>query len=169
GKDALASVAQFDVALASATTTRPTTLADAWIEVENLSRRAADVVAHITNAAKGDDNAGVCAQTLARQCTALRDELIFFAPWLELPSVPRTNPDLPGPHAIPTLRQLATVAAAWTPTSILGRDDGTSTEARDLLSTFQRFVTRGGERAKAMIADIDQLALRTSTLAEMDF
>ena len=110
---AVAQFAQFDTALALASTTGPATLADAWVHVERLTACAADAAAQFTLGQPADSpsEASFWADALARQCADLHDDLIFLAPWLELQASPGTVPDFPGGSMIPTLRELAALDA----------------------------------------------------------
>ena len=91
------------------------------------------------------------------QCTALRDDLIFFAPWLKSETMPATDVAFPGANNIPTLRELAAFTAVDSPTIVLGRD------AEQLLGS------QVAERAVELIVEIDRLALQATALATMDF
>ncbi len=124
GDHAPATIANFEEALVTATAARPNTLPSAWIQLKCLVACAADVVMRFDAgpSANGEAEAGIWAHALARQCTALRDDLIFFAPWLESETMPATDVAFPGTNSIPTLRELAAFTAVDSPTIVLGRD-----------------------------------------------
>jgi cyclic beta-1,2-glucan synthetase len=177
GKDAPATVRRFEDALALADVAKPTTLADAWTQLERLTACAAGAAAHFSadtadgthGPANHEGEAGFWAEALARQCTALRDELLVLAPWLKLGSVQSRGPGLPGARAIPTLRDLAALSAAWSPTIARGRDNAPSAEDRDFLEALQFLVRQGSERAALRIGAINQLALQVTSLAAVDY
>ncbi len=144
---ALADIARFRSMLDAATAAKPTTLAQAWIEVGRLAACAADAAAQCSV----DDPAGPQSDTefwtksLARQCAELRDELTLLAPWLSLPLPPGADDELPGAHGIPTLRELAA------------------------LDTPQGPVAQGAAYARARMAAIDELSAQATALATMDY
>ncbi|TMH37344.1 MAG: cyclic beta 1-2 glucan synthetase, partial [Betaproteobacteria bacterium] len=165
---------QFETALQSAAAARPVTLADAWAHVERLAALANDVAALLAaTSANGpadtESEAGFWAQTLARQCADVRDELVLLAPWLDLSTESRTGLDLPGDTNIPTLRDLAALNAAWSPTIERARNDGPTMEERRLPDTLRLLVTQGAERARTRIVAIEALAGEASALAAMDY
>ena len=120
-------------------------LADAWAQVQRLASYAADAAAHFSGNADAESAAAFWAQSLARQCADLRDDLIFLAPWLELGSTPG-----PGLHALdtnsmPTLRELAA------------------------LDVSEPLVALGAERAMARILSLEALALQATALTVIDY
>jgi cellobiose phosphorylase len=171
GKDPPATVLQFEKVLELAAAARPVTLPGAWVQLQLLAACAADGAADFpaSQPANSDSESSFWARALARQCADLRDELIFLAPWLELRTVPGTGVDLPATNSIPTLRELAALGTAWTPTIERARNNGLATEQLDFLDTLQPLVTQGAERAKARIGAIEALALQATALATMDY
>ena len=170
GKSPPAAVLQFQKALELAAAARPATLADAWVEVERLAARAAEAVASFT--ASGTDGhseseAAFWAGALARQCVDLRDDLVLLAPWLELRALPGTDLDFPADNSVPTLRELATLDAAWSPMIEPARSNRPTPAGQ--LDALQPLVTQGAERARARIIAIEALALQASALATMDY
>ncbi len=139
--------ARFESELEAATTNRAETLADAWVKLDRLATCAADVAGQInvdaeTNAT-GD--ARFWAALLAAQCTDLRDDLLFLAPWLPQCAVEGVSSGPPVVDGIPTLGELAA------------------------LSGSLPLLTQGVARAKARLEDIDQLASLVAALATMEF
>jgi len=175
GKDPPAAVLQFEKALELAAAAKPATLAHGWVQVKRLAAYAADVAAHFS--ANGTDGPGspegearFWAESLARQCAGLRDELLHLAPWLELGTIPGTSLNLPGASSIPTLRELALLlGTAWAPTTEQARSNSPAAEEPNLLDTLQPLVTQGAERATARIGAIEALALQATALATMDY
>ena len=77
---------QFQVDLKFACASRPTTLTAAHLCLDGLTSRA-EAFADSLNGVTDTDVNGWC-HTLARQCRANLDELLFLAPWIELPAAP---------------------------------------------------------------------------------
>ena len=126
GNDVSPNIAPFAKAFELATAAKPVTLRDAWAHVELLAACSADAVAPFTTGDPGhaESDASFWARALARQCAGLRAELIFLAPWLALPTLPGGDSDLPGTKGIPTLRELAALASAWSTIADNGRQRG---------------------------------------------
>lgn len=95
--------------LDDASQARPTTLEAARQCLERLATGAEEGADALTTHVASE--AHRWTQTLARQCRAILDDLLFLAPWLTAPAAPiglRGFPaDLHGLSAIPTLHQLA--------------------------------------------------------------
>ena len=150
GKDAeaeVAQLAQFDSALAQASASGSTSLASAWVHVDRLAACAEDVALRFTpgDPAGSPTEVQFWADALVRHCADLRDDLMFLAPWLAPQQVAGTVSTLDGADGIPTLRELATL---------------------DMLSPLH---AQGAARASARIAAIEQLALRATAFATMDY
>ncbi len=171
GQQSMLAIAEFEKALASAIAASPVTLADAWAHVDLLAAHAADVVAHMTATSPTDSEteAGIWTHALERQCADLRDELISFAPWLELQSGSKKFHNFPGANGVPTLRELATLDAARPAIIEHARVNGSTVDQRNLLDTPRDLITLGAQRATARMAAIDELALQANALAEMDY
>jgi cyclic beta-1,2-glucan synthetase len=167
----LAVVAQFEQTLTSAVVTGPATLAAAWVRVEQLATCAADLARHFAAdpTLHPASEASVWSQALARQCAELRDELVFLAPWLSLPSFPETAVDFPGLTGIPTLREIA--AFDTTSLSIRERrgDNEATVQRQETLARIRELVAQGASRAQARMATLDQIALQAGALATMDY
>jgi cellobiose phosphorylase len=144
GKDPPAAIAQFEKALEATAAAKPAALADAWVQVERLASCAADAAARLA-VSHADSEAVFWAEALARQCAALRDELVFLAPWLEERTLAGAASEFPGVNGIPTLRELA---------------------AFDALPPL---IVQGAERARARMLAIEALALQANALAAMDY
>ncbi len=171
GKDPSPDVAQFEKALELATAASPITLSDAWAHVELLSARAADAAARIAASHSGQpqSEARFWATALTRQCDGLRDDLIFLAPWLALPAEPGRDSNFPTANGIPTLRELAALASAWSPIVDNDRNSVPRPDDGDPFDKLQPLVMQAAERASARMTAIDQLALQAAALAAMDY
>ncbi|GAB6040390.1 GH36-type glycosyl hydrolase domain-containing protein [Endothiovibrio diazotrophicus] len=152
------------------------TPAEALQHLEELIEAAQAVVAGVDderNGETGDDPGGEAhwwAQALLGQCRALRDELLFLAPWAVLPAAPEGPERLPGPPglaALPTLRALAEFDA---PPPVPNPSTGPAASARAAwLAERQRLVGLGGERARARLATLRRLAAQAGGFAEMEY
>jgi len=157
GETDSAALAKFRKDLESACNTRPATLVATRTLLERLTRTAEAVAAEL-----GDEPASQAAWwagTLARQCAALREDLVFLAPWSGLAEAHGGIGNLPELEIIPTLRTLAGLEAALS-NRLTGHPELAAT--RDL-------VGQASGRAQARIADIRRLALQAGELAEMEY
>jgi cellobiose phosphorylase len=170
GDDTHAHLAAFDAALAAAAAARPATLPTAWDCLQRLATLANAVAAEllpVIPTSDGTDEAGIWAAALARQCAALRDELVVLAPWLGQTFA--THTDCPGAKAIPTLRELSALAAVELPTGEPWRDNGATSETAQLSGALRTLVAQSADRAAAATVAIHELVQKTSTLAAMDY
>ncbi len=167
GGSALARLAQLQVDLASASDSRPATLAAARRCLVRLATSATELVASLD--AGPESHARWWARALARQCQAALDELDFLAPWIVLPDPQNRLSDFHGTDKIPTLRELAGLEADLLPAieHRLGSDG--APEEREWLGELRRFIAEANHRAKARIAAIERLALQSSKLASLEY
>ena len=152
----------FRTQLDAANESSPVTLPAIWCLIERLSEFTAAL-----NEGLGHDPASQAAwwaRTLAKQCQAIRGELIFLVPWLELPEVPHGLAMQAQIDSIPTLRGLAGLALS---ASLNDSDKAPSQQA--WLAEFRRDIELGSARARARIADIQHLALLAGELAEFEY
>ena len=141
---------------------RPDTLPAAWRLIRQLSQAASAL--HQGMDHDPASQAAWWSRALAKQCQAIRDELIFLAPWLELPEVPHGLTEQPHVESVPTLQGLAGLIL---PTPLISAEITPSQQA--WLAKLRRAIELGSERARARIADIQRLALRAGDLAEMQY
>ena len=135
--------------------------------LDRFARAAADLTGNPADPPESE--ATWWARALARQCQSYLDDLLFLAPWLDLPAAPPGIGDLPGDREIPTLRELARIAVESCP--IAEPVPGTqATDAQtDWLAERRRLVTQGSGRARERIAAIGRLALQARELARIDY
>jgi cyclic beta-1,2-glucan synthetase len=132
---------------------------------------ASDVVTDVVTeaATRSTSQADWWAGALSRQCQAVRDELIFLAPWTGMPAVPVGLGEFPEIDAMPTLRALAGLELAWT-ARLVSRLNGSATpEQANWMAAFQRDIAQGSSRAQQRIAAIEQLALQAGEMANMEY
>jgi cyclic beta-1,2-glucan synthetase len=171
GDDRPAVMLRFEKALVSAVAARPTTLVGAWIEVDRLAAGAAEVAAQLSGSrpTDSDTDAEFWWSTLARQCTDLREELVFLAPWLPLGTTSVASLDLPGASGIPTLRELAKFAPAESPSFERPCEDNKAGEEGAVLDVLRPLCAQGAARALERMATVDLLVVQAGALAEMDY
>ena len=154
--------------LESACASPPATLQAARLLSERLTQFAEAITDDFGH--KPESHAGWWAGALSRQCRAARDELTFLAPWTGLPEPPDGLGDLPETHAIPTLRALAGLDVALSSRIESRRPEVDVTPETEVwLADLRRHIEQGGERARARIAAIQQLALQAGELADMEY
>src|SRR5512139_3344499 len=161
-----AQLVQLQKELASASVSRPTTLAGARQCLDHVGTRAAEM-ADLLGAAP-ESRATWWARALARQCRNALDDLTFLAPWAALPTAPDRFRALPGLGGIPTLRELAGLDAELVP-ALTGIESEATPEERDWLAELRRLVPEASQRARARIAAVRRLAQRSSELARMEY
>jgi cellobiose phosphorylase len=155
-------LALFRTQLEAANESRPVMLPAAWRLIKQLNQSTAAM-----HEGLGHDPASRAAwwvQALAKQCQAIRDELIFLAPWLELPEIPHGLAMQPQVEAIPTLRGLAGLAL-----SPLLASPGNAPSQQAWLAELRRDIELGSARARTRIADLQRLALSAGDLADMEY
>src|SRR5439155_22222177 len=89
--------------------------------------------------------------------------------WLALLAGPGRDSNFPAANGIPTLREVAALASAWSPIVDNGGNNVQKPEGRDWLGELQPLVVQGAERATARMIAIDHLALQAAALASMDY
>ncbi len=136
--------------LASASGSRPATLAAARRCLDGLAASAEDVI-RVFEADSASQPAW-WARAFARQCRDFVDELTVLAPWIPPAAAKDGAGGDPGVAGIPTLRDLA------------GLED-----RADWPVELRRQVREANGRARARIAAIDRLARQAGEFARMEF
>ncbi len=155
-----AQLAQFRTQYAAANALRPTTLAAVWRLLEQLSQAAEAM--HENLGQVPESQACWWLRALAQQCRAVRDELVFLAPWLSMPAAPDGLAAPPEIDVIPTLRALAELAPG--PASLGATPAGDAWRGE-----LDRRIELGSERARVRIAALRQRARQAGELAEMEY
>ncbi|HLC40077.1 MAG TPA: glucoamylase family protein, partial [Methylomirabilota bacterium] len=167
GGAAPAQLAQLQEDLASASDSRPTTLAAARLCLDRLATSAADVVGGFDT--DPESQAKWWAGALARQCQAAVDELTFLAPWILLSAPQNRLSDFRGINEIPTLRELARLDVELVPAIERRLGSGATHEESKWFGELQGLITQASHRARARIAAIERFALQSSELAGMEY
>ncbi|MDP2834608.1 MAG: glucoamylase family protein, partial [Pseudomonadota bacterium] len=160
GDSVPATLAQFRKQFDSAS--RPATIPALWHLLDRLLQSATAMRENLGQVP--ESRACWWLRALIRQCQAIRDDLIFLAPWIGQPDAPDGLVERPELDPIPTLRALAGLALT-TPRGNPGR-----TPAEDAWQAERhRHIELGSERAQARIAAIQRLALQAGELANMEY
>jgi cyclic beta-1,2-glucan synthetase len=132
-----------------------------------LAESAANVANSLT--ADPESQALWWARTLARQCREALDELTFLVPWISLSTAPNKLSEFPGFDRIPTLRELARLDLKRLPAigDTLASEAGS--DESEWIDEIRGLITEAAWRAKARIVEIENLALRSGELADMEY
>ncbi|MDR3483053.1 MAG: glucoamylase family protein [Burkholderiaceae bacterium] len=106
---------------------------------------------------------------LRRQCTAMRDELLFLAPWSSWLSSLADSTNLRRLDSIPTLRSLQAIEEHWLAENVAAtpRADATQNPSEEMQGVG-KMLALGSARAFARIREIESLALQAAHFAQMD-
>ncbi|MHB9074667.1 MAG: GH36-type glycosyl hydrolase domain-containing protein [Desulfobaccales bacterium] len=167
GGDALAPLAQLQKDLASATDSRPTTLAATRLCLDRLATSAEDLVRSLD--ADPGSQLRWWAQSLFRQCRDVLDELTFLTPWTLLPASLHTLSQFQGIGEIPTLRQLANLEVDLLPAIEPRLALAATPEECARFDKLRGLITKASQRAATRIAAIEELARQSSELARMEY
>ena len=139
--------------------TRPGTLAAASLGLKHVLQYAEAWAATLDR----EDEAYRWALKLLDQAQEIHDELVFLAPWLELPDMATLGPHaLPPLNVIPTLHELAGWEAA-------SPDAQSAHEDPALLARVRPLIALASQRARARIAALHALAGEAQQFSRMDF
>jgi cellobiose phosphorylase len=142
-------------------------------------RRAVDLAASLADSpGRREEGPNGWAQALASNCRDHLDDLLFIAPWLELPPPPALA-GLGGKLAClagaPTLREVAQFEETLCPAieEALGRPAGDPSPSagtgRDYLGALLPALRQAADRARRRIFALEALAAQGEELAAMDF
>ncbi len=165
-----AQLAQLHKDLASASDSRPTTLAATRRCLVRLAASAATVAGSLeADPESSESGERGWARALARQCQVALDELASLAPWMLLPDYPNRLRDFRGIDAVPTLRELAGYDAELPPAMEQWFGSDATPEEREWLAKFRRLIAESSQRARARIEAIERLALQSGEFARMEY
>ena len=174
GANVPAAVRELSRNLDSAFDARPATAAAAQRWLDRLAVEIAAVGAGVAGgtgageAPAAASEASAWVQALEVQCQCARDELMLFAPWLQLPALEETLVELPELVAIPTLRELANLMPRLLPHIARLQDAAATAAKRERLDEVARLVGTASARAKERIAAIERIAAQSEGLARME-
>ncbi|MBN1600971.1 MAG: hypothetical protein JW915_05135 [Chitinispirillaceae bacterium] len=127
----------------------PATLINIWKHLEKLSTLAGDIANSLT--LDTDEQSGVWATKLFRQCKIAFDELTCVAPWIELPVSDKLLHNHPEFETIPTLRDIA------------------RTDTGEMSGEFKTLFDKAVNFAKKRIDLTEVLAGQSAQFAKMDY
>ena len=152
--------------------TMPSTLTAAQTLLDRLTQSAAAISDRLAHAP--ESQAAWWARTMARQCQAMRDELLFLAPWCGLlqahaASVKVGELDEYNNSAeldtLPSLRNLAGLALTWPHQARTAE----TLAQKNYMVALNQAIAQGSERAQNRIAEIQHLAQQAGDLANMEY
>ncbi len=161
--------------LDSAYDARPVSAAAArrWLERLGASIAAVAIdIAHrydATDVGIVADETRMWVEALDVQCQAALDELILFAPWLQLPDLEEALAELPLLSPIPTLRDLANLMPRLSADLDRLRTSAATPAKRKQLDELTELALAASARAKERIETINAIASQIHELARMDF
>jgi cyclic beta-1,2-glucan synthetase len=139
----------------------PTDLRATRTALEQLAAKAALIREGVTGLA--ENQTVRWADALVHHCQAALDDLIFLAPWADLPSSPDELNGWPG-NTLPTLRDLASLD-----TESLSALEKTGEPARRWLQEAAPLIREGVDRGRMRIAEIERLARLCSDFARVEY
>ncbi len=168
GEAAPVQLGQLQQKLASASVSRPTTLAAARLYLGRLATSAVEVMGSFVADPASQESGW--ARAFVRQCQDALDDLTFLTPWTWLPPTsPDSRNDFSGLDEIPTLRELVGFEGEWLAAieDRLGLE--VTPEENERLSELRRLITQASRRARERIATIERLARQSVELADMEY
>ncbi|MCC7325973.1 MAG: cyclic beta 1-2 glucan synthetase [Burkholderiales bacterium] len=162
--------------LKTAYDSRPVTVEAFRYWLDRLATSTTDVVAHFAPVLASEDevaaasDAAFWTEAMQRQLDAVREELVFVAPWSALPPAPEELAEFRRERGIPTLREVAALERDLSPeiASRQARED-TSAPAQAWLDHFAAAIAQASRRAEARIAEIEHLVLLCDELSRMEY
>ncbi|HET7033475.1 MAG TPA: glucoamylase family protein, partial [Casimicrobiaceae bacterium] len=161
--------------LDSAYDARPVSAAAVRRWLERLAASIAAVAVDVAkrgNAADASivtDEARMWIEALDVQCQSALDELILFAPWVQLPDGDETLALLPSLSPVPALRDVANLMARLAPELDRARAAATNEAKLKQLDELTELALAASARAKERLEAIGATAARCRELARMDF
>ena len=110
------------------------------------------------------------AQKIIAQVQQIKYELLVMAPWVLLPSPPAKFAHLiPMLPLVPTTRELSKIEESLLHSIISCYSPENSLEENEWLNTFRNHITESGRRAKELLLTVEQLAMKCTELADMEY
>ncbi len=153
--------------LNNAATLKPTTLSATLHSLAPVVHCAIRLPADL-GAASGSELADWIA-ALDEQCRVVREDLIWLAPWLLLPTAARDFVLVAELDELPSLEGLAGHAQRLAPAIAELRLTAGIDEAGEALDELERCIVLGSQRARARIAECHLLAREAAGYAEVDY
>jgi len=168
-------VAQLIVQVKSACNAKPRTLREIWSFLNPIVAGSVTVSEQFD--ALLDTEAGFWAQAFTQQAIAAHEELVFLAPWLELPDAPAKLTYLNDFEVIPTLEQLARYddllaghqAISLNPAIPVEQTPASSVEEKAWLTEKRALFTLGHKRALERMEQLQQLILQCTDFSNIEY
>jgi len=142
----------------------PTTLSAARLCLEQLLAKAGRLVESVRD--QPESLTMWWGDSLASQCQAALEDLIFLAPWI-VPGYPLDELNVFQLNSIPTLRDVA----AWDSESlsVFLQPDNSGAASRQWLDEVKPLLSQAIHRARSRIAEVDRLALQCKDFARVEY
>ncbi|MEO5892737.1 MAG: glucoamylase family protein, partial [Ferruginibacter sp.] len=136
--------------------------------IDELEQSFAEVNEQLKTDATTD--AGWWSQKISLQIQQVKYELITMVPWILMPKVPAKFESLIALlPAIPTSRELSKIEESLLHSIISFYSPGNSAVENDWLNNFRAHITESGRRAKELLLTVEQLSLKCTELADMEY
>ncbi len=110
------------------------------------------------------------AQKLLNQVKKAKSELVAMVPWIMLPAAPEKFEHLiPLLPAVPTTKQLSRIEESLLHTIINCYSPSNSAGEIDWLNNFRTLITEAGRRAKELVITVEQLVIKCTELANIEY
>ena len=160
---------QFAIALKSASTTIPLTLAGAHAHLEELVAFARAAREITEGAATVPSEALEWVRALVAQCEAALAELQLLVPWATLPARSPGMRDLMRVAVIPSLRQVASLDTQLPAIASLRLDQPSAPAERERSLALRALVNEGSDHARSRLATLEHLEAQVSEVAQMEY
>lgn len=109
------------------------------------------------------------AAAVRNQCTAAIDELLFLAPWLELPWIAELSEQFAFVDTIPTLQDLSSLYSNERPAIQAKMKASDSAQLKDRLQTMLKVIAEASRRGNERISVLRELIRESTTLATLEY
>jgi cellobiose phosphorylase len=143
----------------------PLTLKAAWQTLNRLNTAATGLNEGFIE--YPENQASWWANALASQCRGALEELIFLAPWIDMPDTEKINSLFPLLEKIPTLRELSNLGIELLAAFGLSSDINTADNIWH--EELQVRILETGKRSNERMLTIKRLAKESGTLSNMEY
>ena len=156
--------------LASAITSKPTTLMAIRLSLEQLATSATQIVTDV-NISDSDPDSPLrwWAKEFTDQCRTALDDLRFLAPWIFYPALSDMINKLPNLNDIPTLRKVTGLEAELLSAIEEQMKTNITPDERMQIGELRRLVADASRCAGALMAEIEGLAKQCSDFTHIEY
>ncbi len=166
GKNAPQELKEFENSLKSIKSNTLNSVAAIHHALEQLSPPAG----RLTKSLESSGNESLdWAKSLECQIVEALDELVLLSPWITLPDLPTRIAGPSMESEIPTLREVAGICDNWLPAIKTHCLKVESTQERKSLDSILILMSEASRRARARIAEVEDLINECSDFAEMEY